>query len=911
MTTGLTHITDYLLAQSWQIAVLVSVVAAVNSMLQNKSAHIRYLLWMIVLAKCLVPPFYAIPLAILPPQERVEPAQIFPPVEAVLLEPEVADKTMAVSSDSPSVSIEMPPLPMGKGGWRSVAIQEWLGAGWMVGALGFLMFNLLRALRANLWLWRYRKALPAELRSNIEKSFSAHGIERFPGIWLVEGFNQPFVWGLLRGSIYLPIDFLNINRPEHQRNVLGHELSHVLRFDAAVNILQVIAQAIFWFHPLVWWANRKIRQEREKCCDEMAVAHLNTSPKDYSTAILETLAARHEQTRPVPSLAVAGPVKNIEERIKTMLRPGKRFYKRPTLVAATVIVLTALLTVPTALVLTARAGTKATAQPLHRAAADGDIEQVKLLLSKGADVNEKDPGGKTALHCASEKGHAEVAKLLISQGAYVNAIGWEMTPLHFAAMSGDKQTVELLLSKGADINAKDRYGSTPLFEAMKSSAAGRKEVVDLLVAKGAKVPAFHLAAYIGDIEKVKKCLQDGMDINSQEHFCSTALHTAANSGKKDIVEFLISKGAQVDAKDALGVTPLYYAVMHNYEGIADLLLTKGADVNAKNKDWGGFTLLNYAICDYGKEAIELLISKGANVNVKNNYGYTPLVYAIWEDDKDDDKDMVELLISKGADVNAEDNDGYTPLYWAAMQDSKGLVELLTAKGATPVSTIHLAASVGDLAKVKSFIEEGTDVNAKDKFGRTPLYRVLRVDTNDLAEFLIAKGADVNAKDNKGQTPLHRVCFCGQKDVAELLIAKGADVNAKDNEGVTPLHLGCLGGQKDMAELLIANGSNVNAKSTGGLLSGMTPLHLACLLGHKDVAGLLIAKGADIDIKDNNSQTPLHAACLRGHKDVVELLIAKGADMNATDSKKQTALSLAKEQGHDEIVGLLRKHGAKE
>jgi ankyrin repeat protein len=120
--------------------------------------------------------------------------------------------------------------------------------------------------------------------------------------------------------------------------------------------------------------------------------------------------------------------------------------------------------------------------------------------------------------------------------------------------------------------------------------------------------------------------------------------------------------------------------------------------------------------------------------------------------------MVELLISKGADVNAEDNDGYTPLYWAAMQDSKGLVELLTAKGATPVSTIHLAASAGDLAKVKSFIEEGTDVNAKDKFGRTPLYRVLRVDTNDLAEFLIAKGADVNAKDNEGVTPLHLGCL---------------------------------------------------------------------------------------------------------------------------------------------------------
>jgi beta-lactamase regulating signal transducer with metallopeptidase domain len=59
MVTILTRITDYLLAQSWQIALLVVVIASVNFLLRNKSAHIRYLLWLIVLAKCLVPPFYA------------------------------------------------------------------------------------------------------------------------------------------------------------------------------------------------------------------------------------------------------------------------------------------------------------------------------------------------------------------------------------------------------------------------------------------------------------------------------------------------------------------------------------------------------------------------------------------------------------------------------------------------------------------------------------------------------------------------------------------------------------------------------------------------------------------------------------------------------------------------------------
>ena len=65
MENYLTEITSYLLTQSWQIAVLVGVIAAVSLALKNRSAHIRYLLWLIVLAKCLVPPLLTVPVAIL------------------------------------------------------------------------------------------------------------------------------------------------------------------------------------------------------------------------------------------------------------------------------------------------------------------------------------------------------------------------------------------------------------------------------------------------------------------------------------------------------------------------------------------------------------------------------------------------------------------------------------------------------------------------------------------------------------------------------------------------------------------------------------------------------------------------------------------------------------------------------
>ena len=81
MENYLSPITNYLLTQSWQIAILVVVIAAVNLALKNKSTHIRYLLWLIVLAKCLVPPLFIVPLAVLP-QERYAESDTVSPVQA-------------------------------------------------------------------------------------------------------------------------------------------------------------------------------------------------------------------------------------------------------------------------------------------------------------------------------------------------------------------------------------------------------------------------------------------------------------------------------------------------------------------------------------------------------------------------------------------------------------------------------------------------------------------------------------------------------------------------------------------------------------------------------------------------------------------------------------------------------------
>jgi len=70
---------------------------------------------------------------------------------------------------------------------------------------------------------------------------------------------------------------------------------------------------------------------------------------------------------------------------------------------------------------------------------------------------------------------------------------------------------------------------------------------------------------------------------------------------------------------------------------------------------------------------------------------------------------------------------------------------------------------------------------------------------------MSKGTDVNAGDRGGATPLHVAAEKGRKEVVEVLIAKGADVNAKDSDGSRPLRLGTKEGKKDVAELLRKHG----------------------------------------------------------------------------------------------------------
>ena len=112
----------------------------------------------------------------------------------------------------------------------AVTLSEWLVLAWVMGAFALTLVAVTKAFRVSHWLRQEREPVVTELKVEIENLHSRLNVKSFPKVWLVDGISQPFVWGLLRGSIYLPRNFTEIGAEAHRQGILGHELGHVLRF---------------------------------------------------------------------------------------------------------------------------------------------------------------------------------------------------------------------------------------------------------------------------------------------------------------------------------------------------------------------------------------------------------------------------------------------------------------------------------------------------------------------------------------------------------------------------------------------------------------------------------------------------------------------------------------------------------
>ncbi|KID98748.1 Ankyrin repeat-containing domain protein, partial [Metarhizium majus ARSEF 297] len=151
--------------------------------------------------------------------------------------------------------------------------------------------------------------------------------------------------------------------------------------------------------------------------------------------------------------------------------------------------------------------------------------------------------------------------------------------------------------------------------------------------------------------------------------------------------------------------------------------------------------------------------------------------------------------------------------------------------------LALAAARADEAAIKRLLEQGVDVEARDRYGQTPLFYAIEGDSQHMVQLLLENGAHIEAKDNFDITPLHKAASAGQEAVVKLLFEKGADIEAKDELKNTPLYEAAGNGHEAIVKLLVENGADINAKD----IRRRSTLSCAANAGHTAIAKLLFER----------------------------------------------------------------------
>jgi beta-lactamase regulating signal transducer with metallopeptidase domain len=212
------------------------------------------------------------------------------------------NETAAASGAAPSLSSS-----------PALDALPWLVNAWLVG----VAFLSLRTMGGFFLLERERRRYSVKAQPRIvaicRTLQDRLGLHRAIQYCECKWLQTPAVIGWFRPVVFLPVTALTGLSEEQLGSVIAHELAHIRRFDPFVNVFQIWVETLLFYHPAVWWLNKRIRTEREHCCDEVAVS-LCGNAVEYARAL--TLM---EEWRSAPVLAMAANRGPLTERILRVL----------------------------------------------------------------------------------------------------------------------------------------------------------------------------------------------------------------------------------------------------------------------------------------------------------------------------------------------------------------------------------------------------------------------------------------------------------------------------------------------------------------------------------------------------------------------------------------------------------------
>lgn len=446
---------------------------------------------------------------------------------------------------------------------------------------------------------------------------------------------------------------------------------------------------------------------------------------------------------------------------------------------------------------------------LMLAAAAGDENTFfELLHIREANLHAEPPGRVNMLMLAAAGGNmsifSAVQRMLPGAEKLTDSNG---TPLfHYACLGGNEEIVNKILRAGADAYALNRKGHSAILYAARG---GNGRLFHTLLSRGAKpllrtrdgYDLLMAAAQGGEFVLVQTALDMGVSPGRADANGNTALMFAAANASADIVALLLHKGADPAARNKHGVNA---AMMAAAAGNADACIMLGCTANMP-PDNAGRTLLVYAAAGGSRYLVRHLLSQSANATENHRLALRTAIAA-------GHTNVALELALRLPNIAAGDlhripiktrDDAIAFASYVAehskIATEKNIAEALLHQILAADNTAHSLSTPGN-----------------DPHSRTPLQNAVTGNFHSFIIFLIEEGVDINTKNKYGQTALHMAVEAGGYDTVKILLRAGANPNIIANDGYTPLILAAEYADLAIFNLLMDHGARPDLYRRGGV-----------------------------------------------------------------------------------------------
>lgn len=526
----------------------------------------------------------------------------------------------------------------------------------------------------------------------------------------------------------------------------------------------------------------------------------------------------------------------------------------------------------------------------------------------------------------------------------------EFSALHWATLGRSQKIASVLLKNNANVNASVEVHSGDNHVEFNTS---------------------HLAVAWAFPPLLQSFLAGGADVESRLRVAIGGvyaelpmLHLAALMWSTKITKSLLDKNADTQSKCPVGVrkrvkaelTVLHLVALSKHDDIAGLL-SKGVDINGKcladAEFWlqSEFTVRDMVSVFSKPSMVDLFDKFEPDVQTDGSGGIRVRLMALLAAASTGEKTIAELVLS-----SVEDIDGQCCVKLKVKIDTAFKVPMQADIDATfeidmeaKLSTLHLAAVLGDVRTVRLLLGKGASLEGKCQIDvgdilqarLSPLQLAAMWKQDGVVQLLLEEGANANAMgqldiERTVQADLiapHLATLFGHEGVLRLL-KKGANIDAKIQAHLAALHFAALVDDDVVVKTLLEHGADVDASCLvtieakikdnveANVEARLTALHVAAWAGHERVVRLLLKTGADVNSvvqvggtatliqgarinrKLQAGGTAMHLAAGLGREEVLRILIDSGANITAKSQDGRTPRQWAKDHGHEEAEKLI-------